>query len=535
MKYNRVRLYFLILLFFTIVLFPNAIVAQIPSKQQSLFNEFAELVHSKPNDALKIGLHLLKNSTSDNEKSEINLLIAEIYKVKGDYSNALNHLYAADKDTSDLTDMNSVKILIAKSAILRSLNLDEKSESYFEEAIQKAVNIKDKDEKNLATIFITLEKAAMYINHQNYAAALKTIQSKAAAFEIAMKDSPDLDLWLSINTGKIYCGLGNFEKGNRYFNRALLLLDKANKKNKFAEVFILNGLAGVNFHKKNHQKAIALLSGALKTTQELDNLYLTETISKQLAINYLALNDKANYKWYNVSLLKISTQIENSEQESVNTAYNLITKEYENKYAAKKQNYSMQLYIALVLFVLALIGCVIFWLKFHWKKKRLREIINYLEVTRNNLVIRYTEKKEVGKKVFIPQETEQALLNKLKRFENSVRFTNNDISLAVLSGQFETNTKYLSEIINKHYNVNFNTYINKLRINYIVEKLKSDPNFINYKISYLAETCGFSSHSSFATVFKSITGIAPITFIELLKNEKEIDNAINSNHHEVIH
>ena len=52
--------------------------------------------------------------------------------------------------------------------------------------------------------------------------------------------------------------------------------------------------------------------------------------------------------------------------------------------------------------------------------------------------------------------------------------------------------------------VELNIAINKLRINFIVEKLKSDPNFINYKISYLAETSGFSSHSTFATIFKSI-------------------------------
>lgn len=69
--------------------------------------------------------------------------------------------------------------------------------------------------------------------------------------------------------------------------------------------------------------------------------------------------------------------------------------------------------------------------------------------------------------------------------------------------------------------MNFNAYINKLRINYIVEKLKNEPNFISYKISYLAENSGFSSHSSFATVFKSITGISPVTFIDLLRKEKE--------------
>jgi YesN/AraC family two-component response regulator len=111
-------------------------------------------------------------------------------------------------------------------------------------------------------------------------------------------------------------------------------------------------------------------------------------------------------------------------------------------------------------------------------------------------------------------------LQKLKRFENSKKFLSKDISLAVLAGQFDTNTKYLSEIINSHYQINFNSYINNLRINYIIEKLKTDPNYKNYKISYLAESSGFSSHSSFATVFKSITGISPVKFIDFLMNEK---------------
>jgi hypothetical protein len=53
-------------------------------------------------------------------------------------------------------------------------------------------------------------------------------------------------------------------------------------------------------------------------------------------------------------------------------------------------------------------------LKLYWKKKRLHEIISYLEVTRNNFIIRFTEKKDVSKKFFVPQDTEQLLLAKLK-------------------------------------------------------------------------------------------------------------------------
>lgn len=90
------------------------------------------------------------------------------------------------------------------------------------------------------------------------------------------------------------------------------------------------------------------------------------------------------------------------------------------------------------------------------------------------------------------------------------------MSLAVLAGQLETNTKYLSEVINKYKEKNFNVYINELRVNYLVSLLKNDATYLNYKVSYLADVAGFSSHSSFTTVFKSITGMSPNTFIQQL-------------------
>jgi AraC-like DNA-binding protein len=164
-------------------------------------------------------------------------------------------------------------------------------------------------------------------------------------------------------------------------------------------------------------------------------------------------------------------------------------------------------------------------------KKRLTEIVSYLEFPNNTILNKSEAVDAINKKNTIPAETEQHILNKLKKFETTKKFTNKDISLAVLAGQFDTNTKYLSEIINRHYHINFNTYINTLRINFIVEKLKNEPNFCNYKISYLAEICGFSSHSSFATVFKSIIGISPIKFIDLLKNETN-DNCLTPSENE---
>ena len=125
-----------------------------------------------------------------------------------------------------------------------------------------------------------------------------------------------------------------------------------------------------------------------------------------------------------------------------------------------------------------------------------------------------------SKKQLISNEMESILLQKLTKFELSNKFTNPNMSLASLAGILGTNTQYLSELINKHKEKNFNVYINELRINYIIKKIIEDKKFTNYKISYLAEESGFSSHSIFSKVFKQLTNISPSEFIKIHKNRK---------------
>ncbi|MDO3388842.1 helix-turn-helix domain-containing protein, partial [Gilvimarinus sp. SDUM040013] len=100
----------------------------------------------------------------------------------------------------------------------------------------------------------------------------------------------------------------------------------------------------------------------------------------------------------------------------------------------------------------------------------------------------------------------------LELFEKNKGFTKKDINLASLSKQFETNTKYLSEIIKTHRQKQFNSYLNELRVNYIVNRLQNEPKYINTKVSYLASDCGFASHSTFTTTFTQIMNESPSAF-----------------------
>ena len=92
----------------------------------------------------------------------------------------------------------------------------------------------------------------------------------------------------------------------------------------------------------------------------------------------------------------------------------------------------------------------------------------------------------------------------------------------MLAGMLNTNTKYLSHVLNTYLNKDFNSYINELRIRYIIAKIEQNDVFKNYKISYLAEEAGFSSHSKFSAIFKSVTGFSPSTFLDYLEKSTSL-------------
>lgn len=121
-----------------------------------------------------------------------------------------------------------------------------------------------------------------------------------------------------------------------------------------------------------------------------------------------------------------------------------------------------------------------------------------------------------SKKIVISDKAEEEILIKLKKFEDSELFLNKNIRLAGLAKHLDTNTRYLSQIINSEKQKSFNAYINSLRIDYILNKLQTAATYLTFKISYLAEESGFVSQSSFTSAFKEETGLTPSIYIRNL-------------------
>ncbi len=124
-----------------------------------------------------------------------------------------------------------------------------------------------------------------------------------------------------------------------------------------------------------------------------------------------------------------------------------------------------------------------------------------------------------GADIGISEEIIKAVLFEIEKFEKKLKFLKSNIALSNLALEFKTNSKYLSKIINASKQKNFTQYINDLRIDYAVEKLKNDIKFRRYTIKAIAVEMGFNTAEAFSNSFQKRTGLYPSYFIEQLDKQ----------------
>lgn len=221
---------------------------------------------------------------------------------------------------------------------------------------------------------------------------------------------------------------------------------------------------------------------------------------------------------------------DNKRSNFINTFINNLEVGKLQKDISAKDNTNFMLRYILFGFAILIAGlAIVLVYQMKENKKNKQKISDYLEQLnkdKKSKVVAADLNKEavVEESGAIPQTKEidektSRILDKLEDFEDGDLFVDSKMSLAFLASYLETNTITLSKIINTYKEMNFNDYINGLRVRYIIERIKNEPKFEQYKISYLAEVSGFSSHSIFSKAFKKSTGVTPSQFLDYLKEE----------------
>ena len=477
-----------------------------------------EKLHQDPDAGIKSCKNISIKDDQHYEKLVVNNILAEAYSLEGNYVEAvqialqnLNTPYHFQKKDQLLINLGIIKCF-------QDVDLIEQSE------ILVAPLLKD---LNLTKNY---RSAKVYQLHANNLFALKKNEE---ALEYVTLSNNHINLnspesYITVCENKILAGSIHFQKkdyeaAERYFEEVLTIL-KAHPTNNYLLSTTLLNKADVLFAKKKYLAATEILNKALEKIKNLDFLIIKNKMYAGLAKNYLFLKENDKHREFQKKHDDSQTLIDENRTEAIRNIMKLsqgIQTQNYNTFTTKNQQL-----ISLSLVSGLLITSFLLFLNYQerQKKKTLEKQILFFE---NQKILFSLKEKTVvepvksckKKTLVIPKEKEDHLLLKLHDFEESQQFLAKNMSLPLLAAQLETNTKYLSEIIRKFKDKNFTTYINELKINHIAHLISSDLTFRQYKISYLAEYTGFSSHSSFTVVFKSVTGMSPNDYIQQVNKQ----------------
>ncbi|AXT58010.1 helix-turn-helix domain-containing protein [Aquimarina sp. AD1] len=389
---------------------------------------------------------------------------------------------------------------------------------------------------------------------------------------VIKSDTNDIDLKGSLNStlfaiSDSFLRLKFPDSAKKYIHSGLAKSHKSNDKDLYTSFLALNGIQ--NRMQNNYKKAIDSLIKAKVRIEQSNNYDANKTIiylqiakvllkinreneavsylkkidfltndenfsidirdSYELLIDYYRRsNDKDNQIKYLNKLIHFDS-VFNINNKNIKSN---IVRHYDYKELINERNTAINQLkkskgrsdsgIILSFLIIFLLLVLIF---FYYRKKKIYQSKFEKLIEEKKIVepqISYQEENNISKvssELDIDEEIVKDILYKLKTFEEKNRFLKSGLKMDTLAKSFCTNSTYLSKIININKQKNFSQYINDLRINFCINKLRNDPKFRLYSIKAIAFEVGFTSIQSFNRAFLKQTGIHASYFIKKIDNQ----------------
>ncbi len=477
----------------------------------------------------KRSLHYINKAIVLAQASKEDVLLGEVYLMQGnsyllDWQNqraldAYHKVLSYTKKTRQLNKNVIAKINIA--IINRRMNQLNQSIASCLNALKIVDSTSLRHTKNHVNLLTIISDS--YLDLGEYGKTLEYAETGVAISSTIDYRKGLADLYTKI--GHVYCKKGDHALGTDYFDKALTLI----KKEAIAESYFMENIhffTAISFHDQGRYKEaiiplLALTHSATKV--EGRQKYRTIEAHKLLADSYKQLGDTENSaKWYDTYITLNEAYLEKKD-EVVNKIYEKDTQQLGAEIQFLKQEYVVQqkrnkylwlggLLVTLTLGVLLLL---------HLKRPTGKNNKEAKPVDDRSYLLdpkpESASAKPVGKEILINSIKVEEVLKRLEKLENQEYFLTMGCNLRAMAKKVKTNATYLSLIINQYKDKKFVDYINDLRIDYAIERLKKDKKFRSFSVKSIASEVGYKSDYSFAKHFKSKTGLNPSDYIKKLR------------------
>ncbi|WP_109302181.1 helix-turn-helix domain-containing protein [Aquimarina sp. AU474] len=442
---------------------------------------------------------------------------------KGHFKNALD-LYLKTNEKAEELDNTTLFYASKKSIGILKSRIGEHQNALIE--LKECYQHYSKLKKSKPTTYLSTLSALSGTYSLNKKLDSATILNRLGYKESMAFNKPDSKYYFTLNEGINLFYKKNFTPAKDSLSNVIEELktnkDKANLS--IAYFFYGKTLSALGKEKE----AIVAHIKVDDIFQEISEIMPNNRENYEILINYYKkLGDKDNQLKYIKRLITVDSVLHTNYRylmkavvQNYDTPRLLSEKQkiIDNLETGKKTSRTIIIILAIISFLLLFL-----WLinrdRQKQYKRRFEELYHKQDSHKNQNTQPVSLKEKT--KLAIPEESIKEILNQLTVFEDELGFIQPDLSINFLAKKFGTNSKYLSKIINTYKKKSFNHYINNLRIDQSIVKLKTDSKFRNYTIKAIAQEMGFNTTDAFSKAFYKQNGIHPSYFIKELQKQIE--------------
>lgn len=466
-------------------------------------------------------LPLCEKAENDEDLNAVYGNIGFLHRRSGDFQKALE-FYSKALDISKRANLTSGLAIDYNN--IASLCLQFEKYDMAADYYRRALSIsKQQGNKSHTEVFLN-NLANVYLKQGNLDTALVLLsESVEMAFELGRMGNAAIRL---MNMGGIYTDRGEYRLSIDHFSRGIKILRNIDRPDALANG--LQSLGNTYIKVGDMQRASKAIEEAYHLASKLNMkpllVKIHESRSKIFETQHNFEKALSEHKRYAELKDQVFSEQSQNKIEELNALFETEKKQHQiellekhqllNEANLKKKQVTIMLMIVVGI-VLAIVLALTFML-YLYKTKLNRKLVEKNLALLKQIDL-YNTQVEVMASPRVRSEEKERIVEEFEKLLTSEGiFRKTQLTLSEMADLINTNTTYLSQVINDYYQMNFTNLINQRRV-MEAQRIISGGVYKTLTLEAIAAKVGFFSRPTFNKAFKQFTGVTPSTFIKTME------------------